>query len=337
MLHPRLTRTVTHVGIALIVVALLAATLALVEALRIRADARAHPPPGTLVTVDGTADHLHCLGAGGPTTVLIGGMGGDAYGWAWVQRRLAERGRVCAYDRPGYGYSTYRPAEADPTLAAVRLAEVLAAEGEPGPYVVVGHSLGGHYARAFAAAFPDDVAALALVDARPPGIDAAMPEQAEGARRMQTMLRWGLRLAPFGTARVFAGAWDATAPLPPDVRSAAKARLARPEHMQRLADELAHLPELDARTAALDHPDGVPVLAFVAGAPMAGVEDQDWSTLRSLATEAARIVPSAIVRVVTDADHVTLLTRRDHAHEVADAITELSAPVPRAASGTTRP
>jgi len=34
----------------------------------------------------------------------------------------------------------------------------------PGPYVLVGHSLGGLYARRFATRFPDDVAGLVLVD-----------------------------------------------------------------------------------------------------------------------------------------------------------------------------
>jgi len=35
----------------------------------------------------------------------------------------------------------------------------------PGPYVLVGHSLGGLYVRRFAARFPDDVAGLVLIDA----------------------------------------------------------------------------------------------------------------------------------------------------------------------------
>jgi pimeloyl-ACP methyl ester carboxylesterase len=335
MPHPRLHRTVATVRVALIVVALLTAALALVEALRIRADARAHTPPGALVTVDGTADHLHCVGAGGPTTVLIGGMGGDAYGWTWVQRRLAEHQRVCAYDRPGYGYSTYRPAEADPTLGAVRLAEVLAAAGEAGPFVVAGHSLGGHYARAFAAAFPDETAALVLVDARPPEIIAAMPEQEEGLRRMQTMLHWGLRLAPFGAARAYAAATDPTAPLPSDVQGAARARLARPDHVRRLADEVAQLAALDAHTAASIHPDVVPVLAVVAGSPAAGFADEDWATLHPLIRESSRLVPSATVHVVPDAEHVTLLTHEDHATELADAIAAVAAAVPAPTMGRT--
>jgi pimeloyl-ACP methyl ester carboxylesterase len=325
----RLTRTTSAV-VAVAVLTLLAAAvaLALVEALRTRADARAYAPPGVLVTIDGTDDHVSCEGSGGPTTVLIGGLGGDAYGWAWVQRRMAERGRVCAYDRPGYGYSTYRPAEADPRLEAERLDAVLAAAGENGPFVVVGHSLGGHYARAFATAFPDDVAALVLVDARPPDIATALPGHDDGVRRMRTTLRWGLRLAPFGAVRAFGGGAAVTGSLPPDVRPAARARLARPAHLRRLADEAAHLAALDARVAASVHPIGVPVLALVAGSPQPGADPEAWATVRSLVAEASRVVPSATVQIVPDADHVSLLTHREHAHAVADAIDALrGAPV----------
>jgi pimeloyl-ACP methyl ester carboxylesterase len=301
--------------------ALVAATvLTLVEALRTRADARIHTAPGILVSVDGTQDHLHCLGDGRPTAVLIGGLGGDAYGWAWVQRRLAVGGRVCAYDRPGYGYSAYRPAEADPTLGARRLAAVLDGAGEEGPFVVVGHSLGGHYARAFAAAFPDDVAALVLVDARPPGIAAALPGHDEGVRRTEVMVRWGLRLAPLGVLRAFGGGATLSATLPDEVRSAASARLARPDHVRRLEGELSMLAALDRHAAALTHPAGVPVLAVLAGAPQEGVDATDWAIVRSLVSDASRLGAGATARTIEDADHVTLLTDAEHADAVADAI-----------------
>ena len=35
----------------------------------------------------------------------------------------------------------------------------------PGPYVLVGHSLGGLFVRLYAATYPDEVAGLVLVDA----------------------------------------------------------------------------------------------------------------------------------------------------------------------------
>jgi pimeloyl-ACP methyl ester carboxylesterase len=51
---------------------------------------------------------------------------------------------------------------------------VLEAVGEAGPYVVVGHSIGGGEAVAFASMFADDVAGVVLVDATPAGFGEAL-------------------------------------------------------------------------------------------------------------------------------------------------------------------
>jgi pimeloyl-ACP methyl ester carboxylesterase len=48
---------------------------------------------------------------------------------------------------------------------AADLHALLAAAGEPGPYVVVAHSLGGLLARTYARTYPGDVAGLILLDA----------------------------------------------------------------------------------------------------------------------------------------------------------------------------
>ena len=49
----------------------------------------------------------------------------------------------------------------------------MAAAGEPGPFIVVGHSLGGSYARVFADAYRDEVVGLVSVDAFDPDLEAA--------------------------------------------------------------------------------------------------------------------------------------------------------------------
>jgi pimeloyl-ACP methyl ester carboxylesterase len=61
-----------------------------------------------------------------------------------------------------------------PSDLATDLHALLAAAGELGPYVMVGHSLAGKNVRLFAATFPEEVQGMVLVDARSEIIDQHM-------------------------------------------------------------------------------------------------------------------------------------------------------------------
>ncbi|MBL8958485.1 MAG: alpha/beta hydrolase [Gemmatimonadetes bacterium] len=130
-----------------------------------RADARM-PAPGRLVEVEpGRQMHLVCLGAGEPTVVLEAGLGD--YGWSsWstVQPQIAATTRTCSYDRAGTGWSDPPRVDPMPTAIVDDLRALLTAAGERGPYVLVGHSLGGPIVRHHARRFPAEVAGLVLVD-----------------------------------------------------------------------------------------------------------------------------------------------------------------------------
>ena len=52
--------------------------------------------------------------------------------------------------------------------AAADLHPLLAAAGEDGPYVLVGHSTGGTYAMTYAARYPEQVAGMVLLDSSSP-------------------------------------------------------------------------------------------------------------------------------------------------------------------------
>jgi pimeloyl-ACP methyl ester carboxylesterase len=125
----------------------------------------APPPPsltGRRVEIGGRALYLDCRGSGGPTVVLEGGISSD---WAEVQPAVSRFIRVCSYDRPDSPGSRSDPV---PHRTAQEVVDdlwvMLSAAGEPGPYVLVGHSLGGLYVQLFAYQHPDEVAGLVLVD-----------------------------------------------------------------------------------------------------------------------------------------------------------------------------
>ena len=71
---------------------------------------------------------------------------------------------MCVYDRAGRGWSEPADSPQDGAQIAADLHTLLQRAGEPGPYVLAGHSFGGLYVRIFAARYPDEVAGLVLVD-----------------------------------------------------------------------------------------------------------------------------------------------------------------------------
>ncbi|MDP2293229.1 MAG: alpha/beta hydrolase [Actinomycetota bacterium] len=148
----------------------------------------AAPRPTTtidaLIGVPGERVHVRCVGQGDTTVLLISGFGGGAEGWATIEPAIAARARVCSYERPGTGQSDPATSTSTFTTQAMDLHALLGAIGEPGPYIVVGHSFDGAAAVTFASRFADEVAGLVLVDASPtrwPAAICAVPDDGSDA------------------------------------------------------------------------------------------------------------------------------------------------------------
>ena len=151
------------------------------EAIAARGDAQRYPAPGQLIDVGGYRLHIQCVGAGSPTVVLDAGLGGSSLDWNLVQPELARTTRVCAYDRAGMGWSERSPQPRTPRQIADELHTLLTNAGVAGPYVLVGHSLGGKNVRLFALSHPEEVAGIVLVDARGEYMDAnTSPAEQQG-------------------------------------------------------------------------------------------------------------------------------------------------------------
>lgn len=121
--------------------------------------------PAQLVALpDGRQINLFCLGSGAPTVVLDAGWGSGMSAWAKVQPALAETTRVCAFDRPGMGFSEEGPLPRDARAVVADERAVLKAAKIRGPYVLVGHSLAGLHVRLYASLYPREVAGAVLVD-----------------------------------------------------------------------------------------------------------------------------------------------------------------------------
>lgn len=126
-----------------------------------------YPPPGKLVDAGGYNLHLVKAGTGSPTILLEAGSGETSLSWRQIPEELAEFATVVSYDRAGYAWS--EPADSERTGENIvrELHTALEKEGIHGPYLLVGHSLGGMYARLFAETYREEVVGLVLIDARP--------------------------------------------------------------------------------------------------------------------------------------------------------------------------
>ena len=124
-----------------------------------------YPPPGRLIDVGGHTLHLYCTGEGNPTVILeAAGPGWSVY-WSRVQPDLAKVTRVCSYDRAGFGWSDAGPLPRSGQQMAEELRQLLTRAGISGPYLLVGHSLGGFIVRLYRQAHPNEVVGMVLVDA----------------------------------------------------------------------------------------------------------------------------------------------------------------------------
>jgi pimeloyl-ACP methyl ester carboxylesterase len=148
-----------------------------------------------LVDIGGRRLYLECRGAGSPTVVLEAGYGNRADVWSvdleprqgsrqMVFSAVAAFTRVCAYDRPGTtgqvvddqgspdSAGSFLPSRSDPVPMPRTAADIVAdlhlllhAASLTGPFVLVGHSLGGLTVQLYASLYPDEVGGLVLVDA----------------------------------------------------------------------------------------------------------------------------------------------------------------------------
>ncbi len=125
------------------------------------------------VAEDGRELTLVCWGEGAPTVILeTGGTNIEEWRSEGQVRQLAERSRVCTYDRAGTGASDPAPNEkrdADDVIAD--LSALLESASVDGPYVLLGRSFGGMVAAYYAQEMPDDVLGVVVYDTPAPSAE----------------------------------------------------------------------------------------------------------------------------------------------------------------------
>lgn len=183
---------------------------------------------GQAIDIGGRTLNFYCSGEGSPAVIFESGGNDPGYDWSVIQSRVAKYTRACWYDRAGVGWSD--PPATPRTSASVvnDLHELLRRASVP-PFVLVGASVGGEYARVYTARYPADVAGLVLVD-------SSQPDQQEPAFMLSSfnLMSPGKRhlictalpfMARFGVLRFIANRMGRRAPSQSSERLGILARL----------------------------------------------------------------------------------------------------------------
>lgn len=150
----------------LLAVAALIALPLLREALRPRMDAAARAKaPGAFATLSRGRTHYRWLGpTGGAITVCVHGLTTPSFVWDGLADGLARAGRrVLVYDLYGRGFSDRPQGAQDAAFFVTQLRELLADQGVTEPVTLIGYSMGGAIATAYAEAHPERVRDLVLI------------------------------------------------------------------------------------------------------------------------------------------------------------------------------
>lgn len=121
-------------------------------------------------------------GKGTPAVVIDAGLADQMDKLRPFQDMLAGITQVITYNRAGYGRSEPGPLPRDSGREADELKSLLEKASIPGPYVLVGHSLGALNVQAFASRHPHLVAGMVLLD--PPPLSFIRGHEWDGLREM---------------------------------------------------------------------------------------------------------------------------------------------------------
>jgi pimeloyl-ACP methyl ester carboxylesterase len=142
-------------------------------------------PVGTLQQVGPTRLFVDRRGEGALVVVFLPGAGLTGLDYWQAHARVSTVTTSVVYDRAGTGFSARVRLPRSSRAVTSELDELLRGESK---VVLVGHSLGGIYARHFAARFPERIAGLVLLDPAHEDYDASMPAEVRATRAAKASL-----------------------------------------------------------------------------------------------------------------------------------------------------
>lgn len=260
------------------------------------ADFQQFPAPGQLVDVGGYRMHIFCQGEGSPTVIVDSGLGDFSLSWSQVQPEVAQFSRICSYDRAGYGWSDPHPVSRTAQQIALELHTLLDKANIEGPYVMVGHSLGGAHVRMFASLYPQEVVGMVLVDAMHEDLQTRDPQRVQD--QQQLTAQWGVMkfMAQFGILRMMGkSAGEQSLPahvkqLPADKQEAYMILMSHPAFFETALGEWQVVDESCKQLRELGKLGDLPLVVLTAGNNLESVWQSLQDELASLSTNSAHVI-----------------------------------------------
>lgn len=199
-------RFVRALGVAVLVLVLLLGVMKVTDMTMTASERAANPAPGVMVDVGGRRMHVHTVGQGEASIVLLPGLGTPAplLDFEPLVQELSQWATVTVVEPFGYGWSEGSDSPMLPEDIARDTRTALHGAGVPGPYVLMGHSLAGLYSQKFIELFPDEVRAYVGLDPTDP-VTASPPEDDWQASFISGVLTTLARLGGVRVAQAIRG------------------------------------------------------------------------------------------------------------------------------------
>ena len=315
-------RGLKWLGIGLVALVLLGVTY---QTIATEIDRRNYSPRGQLYTINGHQMHIVCKGQGSPTVILQAGGAAESLWWYRVQNQMAEHTRVCAYDRPGMGWSEPTTQPRDALTLVGELHTLLKEAGVPGPYVMAGHSWGAVLTRVYAAQYPQEIAGIALVDSA-----ILLPKHFANQSEFEA---WkssfaGLNvifgaMTRLGLPRLTDPSVFQNASYPPNIALELVSLRSRNEVVDTNFVEFhAEMWALTEASATAENLDDLPMAVMWASEGWASTDAQIGNAPAARA-EIATYSSNSVPRLIEGADHLSILGNEQYAQEVTDAILDV--------------
>ena len=291
------------------------------QAAAIELDKRGYAPRGQLYTVDGHQMHLVCMGEGGPTVVLQAGGVAESLWWTRTQNQLAAQTQVCAFDRPGLGWSEPVSGPRDALTIDAELHALLAQAGIAPPYVMVGHSFGAVLTRIYAAQYPDQIAGIVLVDSQimiPHDFASQSDFDAWKAPFDSTQTLFAI-LTRIGVTRLTEAATFQGAGYPPDIAAEIVALNARNQSLDTdYAEKVEGYRSMTEESAAAED---------LGDLPLAVIWADGWASTDAVLADAPAVraalstySTNSMTLTLAGSDHLSILANEQYAGQVSEAI-----------------